>query len=80
MQLAAGRAVAVVLELVVVAWIRGSVEVPSPGRSCELFDASTGRGGPEGERHDVFARSGLNSIGILFCRSPNDQDLDPPLE
>ena len=50
----------------VVAWIRGSAEAPSHGRSCEDFDESTGTGGRKGEPHGVFARSGFNSIGILF--------------
>ena len=42
--------VAVVLELVVVAWIQGSAEAPGHGCSCEHFDDP----------------SGFNSIGILF--------------
>ena len=65
--LLAGRPVAVVVELAVVAepWIQGSADVPGHGRSCEHFDDPTGTEGPEGERQ-VFARSGFNSFGILF--------------
>ena len=60
------RDVALVLEAErAVPWIRGTAGSPCPGRSCEHVDDPNGTRGPKGERR-VFARSGLNAIGILF--------------
>ena len=53
MGLQSGCAMAVVLERIVVSWIRGSVEAPNCGCSCEHFDDPTGT-------------RGFNSIGILL--------------
>ena len=66
----AGRAVALALEAerAVVLWIQGSAGAPSHRRSCEHLDDPTERRGRKGECQ-VFARSGLNSIGTLFSDS-----------